>query len=169
MSVLDLVVYPHVFVSDVCPLDHSILTAQRRAFSRLLIPTRTQAALVFRLLPSLCPHDRTAEEERTLVGKVGDVAKDDVLVLVGAQRGGQLVRLVPDQGAADGELRFRAVGPRLVVEHRVALEPVLAEPLHDQRHVRLEVVRHVELGVVLVGVEDRGVEGHCGDVCGRIA
>lgn len=38
---------------------------------------------------------------------------------------------------------------------------MLAKLLLDQRHVRLQVVVHVELGVVFIGVKDCCVERHC--------
>lgn len=73
--------------------------------------------------------------------------------------------ILPRQVRGDDVRPLRPVGLLAVLNH-IPLQQTLRFPaaLHE-RHVRGEVVLHVEGDVVLVGVEDADVESHyCGDM-----
>lgn len=93
----------------------------------------------------------SSHEHRLLVGEVGDISKDGLCVLR-AHGFTQVVGGVEDQCGPNGIERFGTVSARSVLGDLPSFEAVLAPAFLDERHVGGQVVLHVELDVVVVGI-----------------
>ena len=105
------------------------------------------------LLQSSSRHLLPNHERGPLVAEVGDIAED--LVGLGAEGVLEVLDRVEVEGGLDGVGALGVgIGRADELEDRVAPEVVGPKLLGHHRHVRLEVVVHVEGRVGLVGVED---------------
>ena len=128
-----------------CPVQSNPTQPSHALFIAPLLPSP--------LAPFISRHLLSNHERGALVAKIGDVAEN----LVGLCGEGVVKVLdgVEVEGGLDGVGALGVgVGRADELEDRVALEVVGPELLGHHRHVRLQVVVHVEGRVGLVGVED---------------
>ena len=110
------------------------------------------------------PHNIPRQKHRSLIAEILDIAKHRRR-LRAPYRILDRVGILEAENGLNTELWFAAVGPGSELDYFPFLESVLAPIVHYEGHVGFEVVGHVECCVVLVGVEDCGVEDHVGGRC----